>query len=430
MKIIRSKRWLFLSILLMIGCVGLGAFWYNHNSQVSRQKKIDFKSHVLQSNKPLTSKMGELVWPWNSKYEIDEVGAKKQIDICAELGFKYVKIPLYMNYMVSENGELKNNDFGDLLSYIRKKGMTPIVRLWFTGTGGYQSKKFLRNGKRMAKTIIDKYADDEIVWESSNEPNQIVNWFSQDTSTNLDWAKFEDYVGKTLKSKNKYAIYIEGDLSGTTDESAGFLENVISHGYFKYADALSNHPYQLQNNAFNGQPENGLNNNRASKYLTILAKYNRQKLPLVTSEVGYSTEKTWAGQWDERDQANYIARQIFVLDMQHQPLIVLLALSDAQTSEGDKGWGLMKGTDYSKQVYKPSGVLVRNLLSQMKGYTYRRRLSTQKGTESSFALLYTKSSKKKIVYWSTESQQVLICRVEGQQYTLNAIETPQVAIVK
>lgn len=423
---IKKSLWLILGIVV---CVCLGIFWRVTEKNNEQQAKQEFKKNVLKKNKPLTDKMGEVVWPWNSKYNIDESDAKKQIDLCAELGFKYVKIPLYLNYMVSKTGRLKNNDFKQLLDYSRKKGMIPIIRMWFTDSGQYQSEKFLNVGEKMAKAVIQKYANEEIVWESTNEPNQIVNWFSQDTSTNLDWAKFDEYVGKTIKENNKYAIYIEGDFSGTTDESVDFFQNALEHGYYKYADGLSNHPYQKQTNAFNGQPENGLNNNKASKYSKVLNKYKRKNLPLITSEVGYSTEKTWAGKWTERQQANYVARQIFILDMQHQPLIVLLSLSDLQTSEGDKGWGLMKGESYSHQVYKPSGVLVRNLLVQLKGFSYQRKLKTQKGTQASFALLYKKGSKKKVVYWSTVAQQTLRCQVDSQYYRLDATETPQVADV-
>lgn len=429
MRIFKSNKKLLFAVLCLIACIGASIFWYNHSRQIRRQEKIDFKARVLRTNKPLTSKIGELVWPWNAEYKIDEDSGKKQIDICAEMGFKYVKIPLYMNYMVSNSGALKNNNFEDLLRYAHKKGMTPIVRLWFTGVGKYQKKKFLQTGKQMAKTVIDEYANEDIVWESTNEPNQPVNWFTQDTSTNLEWAEFDEYVGRRLKAENKYAVYIEGDLSGTTNESVGFLETAISHGYFKYADAISNHPYQKQTNAFNGQPENGLSNNQISQYTDVLKRHNYSKLPLTTSEVGYSTEETWAGKWSKRDQANYIARQIFVLDMQHQPLIVLLALSDNQTGEGDKGWGLLKGTKYNNQVYKPSGVLVRNLMSQIKGYVYKKRLTTQKGTGSSFVLLYSKGFHKKIVYWSTVTQQTIKCHVKKQRYILDATETPQIVNV-
>lgn len=427
MQISKKKKKIIYSFILAICVFCVGYFSFRHIQREQRSKA--FKNTVLNVNKPLNEKLGELVWLWGDKYNnINQQDAKRQIDYCKQIGVKYVKIPLYLNYLVSKNGKIKNDDFDKVLNYAKKKGMVPIVRMWFTKGGGYNSKSFLSTGEKMAGAVINRFGAQNIIWESTNEPNQLVSWFSQDTSTNFDWAKFDEYVGTKLKRRNKNAVYIVGDLSGTTSEAVPFLKTALMHGYYKNADAVSNHPYQKQTNELNGQPEDGLNNNKASYFNQVFAEYHRKKLPLVTTEIGYSTKKTWAGKWSARDQANYVARQVFILDMQKQPLIVLFSLSDKQSAENDSGWGLLRGDAYSSQVYKASGILLKNLLSQLKGYAFEQRIRTQKGTKSSFTLLYynKKLKKYKVVYWATTPDQLLKAKILSHRYEMYATATPQI----
>ncbi|MFC6179784.1 hypothetical protein [Lactiplantibacillus daowaiensis] len=406
-----------------------------YNREKINSKKIaerEAREKVLDGHKPITSKIGNFVWLYgykkNSSANYDYF--KSQIQLAKKTDLKYVVLPMVFKGTYVKNGKFDFKEFDKVMKLVKKYKLKPIIVFSAVSSKDdhmYKTKKqiILKKYGNLVLSAIKRYKNCGVVWQMWNEPNGLF-WFNQSTDGNnaalvMDWLKFEKRIFGWVRKYDPKSVFLGGAFGGNYRDASKVMSIALSKGMLKHVDAIANHPYVSENESDNGAPENLLRVNSRS-YLESLTnnkkiKKSLKSIPLVTTEFGYSMGKTHQGQWSEREQADYLARGMFILDMMHQPIISLFSLVDVGNTEQ---WGLYKGTD-SAYLSKESGRLIMQLLSNLDGYSFNKRIS--QNSKRDFILRYSKKNKKdRYVCWTMDSTHTI--RVANQDVILSA--TPQI----
>ncbi|PRO75997.1 hypothetical protein C6Y10_16960 [Lactiplantibacillus pentosus] len=428
----KKKVYVLIAIVaLLFSCIGLVL----GNKYRARRLQAMHRQAVMNADKPLTDKVGSFVW----LYGYEKGSAKNrsyiesQIIAARNTHLHYVVISVLFDKQYVNKGKFDYEEFDFAMKKIKKNGLVPIVVFSSNNSDDrilYTKNKqgILHKYERLIRSVIVKYSNNGVIWQMWNEPNGLF-WFNQsDSGTNVNqvktWVSFNSKIFKYVRSYDPNSVFLAGAIAGNYSDSRLALKLAIRDHISEYGDALANHPYLANSYPDNGAPENLLKLN-SRKVLLNMTPHNLKKavksIPLVTTEMGYSMGKSHFGSWSEGDQANYLARSIFILDMMHQPIISLYALVDEGNGSGE--WGLYKGTS-PNYIPKQSGRLISQLLSNLDGYSFKKRLHSRK---RDFVLTYQKKGKRdRIVCWTMGASHFI--KVAGQ--TVSVSNTPQIVYEK
>lgn len=422
--------WILISIVLLSCTALVIANQYRLQSSQATNRQA-----VLTTNKPLTDKVGGFVWLYGYKKGStrNRDYIKSQVIAAHSTHLHYVVISILFNNKYVNKGKFDFEEFDFAMKAIKENGLVPIVV--FSSNDSVDANEYAKNKRavlnkyeRLIRSVIIKYRDHGVIWQMWNEPNGLF-WFNQSNSgTNTaqvrTWVDFNAKIFAYVRRYDPNSVFLAGAIAGNYSDSKQAMRLAIQNHITKYGDALANHPYLSSSYPDNGAPENLLKLN-SRKFLLSLTADNSKKavrsIPLVTTEMGYSMSKSHFGSWSEEDQANYLARSIFVLDMMHQPIISLYALVDEKNGSGE--WGLYKGMS-PHYVPKQSARLISQLLSNLDGYSFDERLHSD---ARDFVLKYKKNGQRdRIVCWTMDDEHVL--KVSGQ--TVLVTKTPQIIYEK
>ncbi|MCG0730506.1 hypothetical protein [Lactiplantibacillus plantarum] len=422
--------WILISIVLLSCTALVIANQYRLQSSQATNRQA-----VLTTNKPLTDKVGGFVWLYGYKKGStrNRDYIKSQVIAAHSTHLHYVVISILFNNKYVNKGKFDFEEFDFAIKAIKENGLVPIVV--FSSNDSVDANEYAKNKRavlnkyeRLIRSVIIKYRDHGVIWQMWNEPNGLF-WFNQSNSgTNTaqvrTWVDFNAKIFAYVRRYDPNSVFLAGAIAGNYSDSKQAMRLAIQNHITKYGDALANHPYLSSSYPDNGAPENLLKLN-SRKFLLSLTADNSKKavrsIPLVTTEMGYSMSKSHFGSWSEEDQANYLARSIFVLDMMHQPIISLYALVDEKNGSGE--WGLYKGMS-PHYVPKQSARLISQLLSNLDGYSFDERLHSD---ARDFVLKYKKNGQRdRIVCWTMDDEHVL--KVSGQ--TVLVTKTPQIIYEK
>lgn len=422
--------WILISIVLLSCTALVIANQYRLQSSQATNRQA-----VLTTNKPLTDKVGGFVWLYGYKKGStrNRDYIKSQVIAAHSTHLHYVVISILFNNKYVNKGKFDFEEFDFAMKAIKENGLVPIVV--FSSNDSVDANEYAKNKRavlnkyeRLIRSVIIKYRDHGVIWQMWNEPNGLF-WFNQSNSgTNAaqvrTWVDFNAKIFAYVRRYDPNSVFLAGAIAGNYSDSKQAMRLAIQNHITKYGDALANHPYLSSSYPDNGAPENLLKLN-SRKFLLSLTADNSKKavrsIPLVTTEMGYSMSKSHFGSWSEEDQANYLARSIFVLDMMHQPIISLYALVDEKNGSGE--WGLYKGMS-PHYVSKQSARLISQLLSNLDGYSFDERLHSD---ARDFVLKYKKNGQRdRIVCWTMDDEHVL--KVSGQ--TVLVTKTPQIIYEK
>lgn len=422
--------WILISIVLLSCTALVIANQYRLQSSQATNRQA-----VLTTNKPLTDKVGGFVWLYGYKKGStrNRDYIKSQVIAAHSTHLHYVVISILFNNKYVNKGKFDFEEFDFAIKAIKENGLVPIVV--FSSNDSVDANEYAKNKRavlnkyeRLIRSVIIKYRDHGVIWQMWNEPNGLF-WFNQSNSgTNTaqvrTWVDFNAKIFAYVRRYDPNSVFLAGAIAGNYSDSKQAMRLAIQNHITKYGDALANHPYLSSSYPDNGAPENLLKLN-SRKFLLSLTADNSKKavrsIPLVTTEMGYSMSKSHFGSWSEEDQANYLARSIFVLDMMHQPIISLYALVDEKNGSGE--WGLYKGMS-PHYVSKQSARLISQLLSNLDGYSFDERLHSD---ARDFVLKYKKNGQRdRIVCWTMDDEHVL--EVSGQ--TVLVTKTPQIIYEK
>lgn len=418
----KNKKRVFIFFLLFVLVIG-AVYAVGHQLLSSKAKVVSDKDE-LRTSKSISQKVGVFVWPYKNyqKRDNNHTYIDKQLKIAKKDGFRYAVIPVVFYPSLVHDKKYDDRVFKYAIEHAQRLGLHPIVPFSTSNSKenkSYQTKhkQIVNKYKKLVAQIIRNYAGQGIIWEGWNEPNSLF-WFNQSQDGLNDtlvkaWVELDNYIGKTIKLYDANSIYLTGNFSGFSQSNQKVLSRATLYGLLKYGDAIANHPYQFQTTN-NGNPENLFTNDQQSFVNDSVQAAKRKSLPLVTTEIGYSTTNSFQGSWSQSDQAAFDARSILVLDMMKQPIIVLYSLVD----DGNAGdWGLYSGTspDFKE---KDSAVVVRQLLKELRGYHFVKQHVLP--NKDDFIVEYKKKGHSKYVYWTSGTPKAVAFR--GKQ--LNLTKTP------
>ncbi|GEL15447.1 cellulase family glycosylhydrolase [Pediococcus cellicola] len=406
----KNKKHIFIFLLLILCLLG-GLYVVKAQLTTAKENVVSAKNE-LRKNKSISQKVGVFVWPYKNyqKEERNHTYIDAQLKIAKKDGFRYVVIPVVFYRSLVHGKKYDDQVFKYAITRARNLGLHPIVPFSTSNSREnrvYQTdhKQIVNKYKSLVSQVIRTYAGQGIIWEGWNEPNSLF-WFDQ-SQDGLDdhlvkaWVELDNYIGKTIKAYDAHSIYLTGNFSGFSQDNQKVLSRATLYGLLKYGDAIANHPYQFQTTN-NGNPENLFTNDQQAFVNDSVQAAKRKSLPLVTTEIGYSTTPSFQGKWSQDEQAAFEARSVLVLDMMRQPIIVLYSLVD----DGNAGdWGLYSGSSPNFKE-KKSAVIVRKMLKELDGYHFVKQHVLH--DKDDFIVVYKKKNRLKYVYWTSGTSKTVL----------------------
>lgn len=346
-----------------------------------------------------------------------------------ETGFNYVRVLINWNRIyVGENQPFDFSFYDDYFNELTKNGLKPLIYMWGHPTN-YEYDAFINGFPNFVETVVRRYQGICDVWEIYNEPN--LNWgygmgYSS-TQRAIDFAKLTIDSAKIIRRLVPHAYIIGVALGNSNDyytekdnsyQWQNYLELVCKEGILDYVDAISVHPYRL-----NSTPEGYITESHPLAK-AIIDKYAHKHIPIVCTEMGYSTAvRTGSGvvNINQEQQANYLMRSLLIFDLLNYPLFIAFQwMCGTDTANVEHGFGMI---DSDHQTYRPAQKLIKTFIYELSGYYFKSRLFSSSDT---FILEYENNEgKTKFVYWSTEEKTVNIL---GTNYT--ATEKPQIVSIQ
>ena len=375
---------IFVFVVFILG-IGLLLIQY---SKIGKLKKQDT---------PINKKIGVNYWSWqitdsNSNYETFKAMVDKDF-----VGIKQFS-PSYLRVSVGSFDNTKLNN--QMLDYIVEKckdgHIIPIFSFFALGdnnavdgmshTNHFEDYKVAQKHYRLVvRNTIKRYSRENIIWESVNEANYGGNyWFNQPVSLTQakDYIKLDKYISSCLMQYAKKPVLLTGNYTFMGKQTIDSFELSVFAGMSLKNKHVSFHPYIY------GRPEQLLTNKYYKKFFRTLNQVRASDIS--ATELGFGTPKNFNGNYTRQQQSSYLRREILILDALGAKQIVLWTADST-----DHTWSI----ENKNGTLNSSGKDIRRMLKQLHGYSFYKRLKTEKNT---YVFLYRNGYKSKIVYWSTD----------------------------
>lgn len=289
------------------------------------------KDDLLNTNRPLSDKIGSNVWGWDTKRETVECVHEAQL-----MGLKYLRYPYIISRTVTTYaGAADTWRYG--LKAILDAGIVPIVDFYASNNDAIPNGLVPDDTVSYFKTTIEDVIKDNkgkgIVWESWNEA--IGNFWSKTPSTSEVMKQITDmhkFIADTVKTNDpdsafigpsldtKQANYTDGIYTENGGELYSYLKAYKDAGSFDIVDAVSIHPYSLVHN-------NGGNPEVFIKELSTYGDLSGNK-PLIPTEFEYPVKmddprNRWQTVFSLHDARVKTLRQVLLMDMLGCPTILV-----------------------------------------------------------------------------------------------------------
>jgi len=331
----------------------------------------------------------------------------------AGAGFHWVRMDLTWQQTERVKGEYDFSAYDKLLAALEPYHIRPLLILCYTN-------KFYDNGlaphtdagrtafARWAAAAALHFQGRGVVWETYNEPNYIRFWQPK--------PDVEDYIllalatGEAIQEADPGATVI-GPACSLID--LPFLAACFQAGLLNYWAGVSVHPYRQRD------PETVLRELRALRFLIARYAPPGKKIPIVTSEWGYSS--TWKyDHMDEQTQARMLAREWLFESVSGVPLTIWYDWRDHSTDSQDPEahFGIVRFAYRAGEqpvfAPKPAYLAAAALTHALAGFRFSRRLPV--GSPGDYVLLFTRDGEARLAAWTTSEtpHTVVIPRLRGR----------------
>lgn len=359
------------------------------------------KDDLLNTNRPLSDKIGSNAWGWTTKRATVEYVYEAKL-----MGIKYLRYPYDIARTPTTYADAADTwRYG--LQVILDAGIIPIVDFHASNNdkipNDVETDTMVSYFKNTIEDVVKDNKGKGIVWESWNEA--IGAFWSKTPSTPDVMKQITDmhkFIADTVKTNDPNSAFIGPSLdakelnykNGVFIENGGelysYLKAYKDAGSFDVVDAVAIHPYaQVHQNG--GNPEQFI------KELSTYKDFNGNK-PLIPTELGYSVEipdSVNAIHYSLHDARVKTLRELLIMDMLGCPTMLVYSLGDGNSySEGSLG------------KLSNLGEALTSFMNRIKGYTFKERLATTNYTaqgviDDLYALRYTKEGASDLmVYWS------------------------------
>jgi polysaccharide biosynthesis protein PslG len=320
------------------------------------------------------------------------------VDLISDAGFKIVRTDLFWQSIEKEQGkyDFKGTGYDQLHDALLKNRIRPYYILDYSNKIYEENKSIVtKKGQDAFVRYVDKatsrYKNSGVIWEVWNEPN-IGHW--EPKPNYYDYSVLVKKVSKVIKKNDPSGIVVAPALAGITNESLIWLEEIFKQGTLDYIDAVSVHPYRAST------PETAAKDYQSLR--TLIKKYTKKKIKIISGEWGYSTANNWYGNASsERQQAEYLVRMYMVNLLSNVPISVWYGWKNdgLDPNNGEHNFGIIKNNlGLPKEAY----LAINHFTYLLSGYNLVERIDN--GDPNDYVLKFKDNEENIImVLWTVDS---------------------------
>lgn len=328
-----------------------------------------------------------------------------EADLLAAGGFRFVRMDLFWHTIEREiPGRYDFSAYDSLVETMAARNIRIVFILDYGNDlyGGGNAHHFDAGRAafaRFAAAAARHYRGKGIIWEIWNEPNLERFWHGPPDP--VYYNKVASEVITAIRQVDPTALIIGPATAGFPWE---YLQTLADLGLFNKLDAVSVHPYR------SNAPETAWEDYARLRGILDRASPNR-KIPIITSEWGYSTV---AGGPTEEEQAQYAARQALA----HLAYDVDLNIWYDWRNDGDDpneiefNFGLVR----RDLAPKPAYTAMKTLVATLRGYAFQRRIPLDGPTE--FGLLFRNDGRAALALWTNGEPRTVSLPVPCDEVTV------------
>ena len=339
-----------------------------------------------------------------------------------DCGIKYYRIDLmWENIEVIQgvyNFQNSTINYDNLNSLLKKYDLIPYYILGYTNTiygneGNITSENMTNGYINYVKACVDRYKNQNCVWEIYNEANT-EKWKN---SSPKNYTNLVKKIYPIIKDIDSTSIVAVGALGNTLSYSLEFFDKMCSYGVLDYCDIISTHPYS------NEKPE--LLNDYWGEFYGVIGKYTNRNIPIWCGEVGYSDVPNWDGNGNNAvvsptNKINFTLRQILnnVRNGIEKTIIYCATDRNGSNANVENYFGIF---DYNGN-YKDVSNEIKTLLNEIGDYYFIEEIETN--NINNYVMKFTDGKNVKYVAWCINNNSKII--LENKECLLT--ERPQVIL--
>ncbi|NWF85049.1 MAG: cellulase family glycosylhydrolase [Bryobacteraceae bacterium] len=306
-------------------------------------------------------------------------------------GFSTVRMDLHWHDTETAPGVYDFSPYDRLVHALESQGIRPLLILNY-GHPAYDSGRAPGTPAaraafaRWAAAAAARYKDRGILWEIYNEPNLAHFWRPKPDAE--AYAALAEATATAIRAVAPRETIIGPASSGV---DLAFLEECFKLGLLNHLDAVTVHPYRLD------EPESVIGDYRRLRALVARYAPNGREIPIFCGEWGYSA--LWPGQ-NERLQALMLARMFLVNAAARIPLTIWYDWRNGgpDPANPENNYGLLSLQGAPKTAFQAASTLAR----EFQGYDFHMRLET--GRSDEFILLFKSPRGVKLAAWSAPAR--------------------------
>lgn len=351
----------------------------------------------------ITDKLGVNEWSMyfsGDDYEAFKDNVDYDFEMMNQLPINWVRLgTTYVDSLVTADGfDWSRLDYA--VAKANMIGLKVIMPVWFV-TDGLTNKtnvdyqQALTNWRKLITSLVHHYHGQGITYEAFDEATGGGHyWLNQDAQANItDIVNMNNYFSR-LVATDDTASYITGDFPWLGDQNN--IDNAITAiklGMLNVGQAASYHSYHQ------GLPEQVLTD---KDELNLRQQFANHNLPIVATEYGYSVTSNFTGTYTTQQQSDYTLRQTLLMDMLGFDKMIAFTMDNS-----DKGWAFQHNYyDGSKGVFNQVGSDYQQFFTELLGYTFSTRVTTD--SQDDYLLAYTAPNKSaKLVYWTAAANHAI-----------------------
>jgi len=353
----------------------------------------------------LRAQIPKLIFPDGLGVNIHFVqGHKKDLDLIAAAGFKFVRMDFSWEWIEQKKGEYDWSPYDELTANLKKRGLGaififdyshsfyeedvasfhPITHAPERRPGSPQHPESIAAFARWAAASAKHFHGQKIIWEIFNEPNGFF-WKPKPDANQYTALAFA--VAKAIRAAEKKATIIGPATSGMPFD---YLEIFLKSGVLEFLDAVSVHPYRGE------APETaGAEYKKLREMIDRYAPKSRKgKIPILSGEWGYASQ---TGGFSVENQAAFAVRQQLFNLLEGIPLSIWYDWKNDGLNPHETEQNF--GTVFNDLKPKPAYLALQKLTRELSGFRVERLWPTER--KDDFVLLcVNQSGAKKLAVWT------------------------------
>jgi hypothetical protein len=315
-----------------------------------------------------------------------------EMDRFGEAGYRLARMDLTWSGIEREKGAYDFAAYDRLLAHLANAGARPLFildygnRLYDDGLSPH-TEAGRAAFARFAAASAAHFRGKGVIWEIWNEPNLAQFWKPEPNAG--DYAKLAIATAKAIHRSDPDAVVL---APGSSEFPWDFFEAVFRAGVLEHVDAVSVHPYRGR------PPESAADDfGRLRALIARHAPPDKQRMPIVSSEWGYSTA---AGGVSEAQQARFLARMWLANLAAGVNLSIFYDWRDDgdDANEREHRFGTVR-RDFRP---KPAFLATRSLIGELDGFAFRHRIAGKSADDWQLLFQRGDSEELSLVTWNAD----------------------------